>query len=49
MKHLLLLIILFLVAILIANHPTPTENALNKAGYVGLNAFEYLAKELDKH
>ena len=48
MKHLLILIILFLLAILFANRPV-VDNAFKRAGYVGLNAFEYVAKELDKH
>jgi hypothetical protein len=48
MKYLIILFTLIILAILLSNKPT-ADNAFNKAGHVGLNAFEYVAKELDKH
>ena len=46
MKYLLLLISLITLAILLSNRPV-ADNAFHKAGYVGLNAFEYVAKQCD--
>jgi len=45
---LVFLIAVIITAIYLSNHDT-ADTAIHKAGYVGLNAFEYVAKELDKH
>jgi hypothetical protein len=42
------LIAIIITAIYLSNHDA-ADSALHKAGYAGLNAFEYVAKELDKH
>lgn len=42
--------LLFLITLAIyTDNSGAGDDALHKAGYVGLNAFEYVAKELDKH
>ena len=47
MKYLIILFTLIILAILLSNRPV-ADNAFKKAGYVGLNAFEYVADQV-KH